>query len=79
MRRYSHVSLLKKEYIAVDVRKEGLDILVIARTDVRADHGLEEAMERARAFSEIGADILFIEAPESVEEMQTICREVGRL
>jgi 2-methylisocitrate lyase-like PEP mutase family enzyme len=44
-----------------------------------ADHGLEEAMERARAFSEIGADILFIEAHESVEEMQTICREVGRL
>ncbi|MCK5515436.1 MAG: isocitrate lyase/PEP mutase family protein [Desulfobulbaceae bacterium] len=61
---------------AVDVRKEGMDILIIARTDARADHGLGEAMERARAFSEIGADILFIEAPESVEEMQTICREV---
>ncbi len=61
---------------AVDVRKEGMDILVIARTDARAGHGLEEAMERARAFSEIGADILFIEAPETVEEMQTICREV---
>lgn len=61
---------------AVDVRKEGMDILIIARTDARAGHGLGEAMDRARAFSEIGADILFIEAPESVKEMQTICREV---
>ncbi len=61
---------------AVDMREEGLDILIIGRTDARTDHGLEEAMERARIFSELGADILFIEAPESVEEMQTICREV---
>jgi 2-methylisocitrate lyase-like PEP mutase family enzyme len=37
---------------------------------------LEEALERARSFSELGADILFVEAPQSVEEMQTICREV---
>ena len=61
---------------AVDARREGLDILIIGRTDARADHGLGEAMERAHSFSELGADILFIEAPESVEEMQTICREV---
>ncbi len=61
---------------AADARKEGLDILIIGRTDARTDHGLEEAMERARSFSELGADILFVEAPESVEEMQTICREV---
>ena len=61
---------------AVDARKEGLDILIIGRTDARTDHGLEEAMERARSFSELGADILFIEAPESVEEMKIICGEV---
>jgi 2-methylisocitrate lyase-like PEP mutase family enzyme len=61
---------------AVDAREEGSDILIIARTDARADHGLEEALERARSFSELGADILFVEAPQSVEEMQTICREV---
>ncbi len=40
----------KKVYIAVDVRKERLDILVIARTDARADHGLEEAMEGQELF-----------------------------
>lgn len=61
---------------AVDARQEGQDILIIGRTDARAGHGLDEAMERAKIFSELGADILFIEAPESVEEMETICREV---
>jgi len=61
---------------AVDAREEGNDILIIARTDARADHGLEEALERANSFAELGADILFVEAPQSVEEMQTICREV---
>lgn len=61
---------------AVDAREEGSDILIIARTDARAGHGLEEALERAGSFSELGADILFVEAPQSVEEMQIICREV---
>jgi 2-methylisocitrate lyase-like PEP mutase family enzyme len=61
---------------AVDARDEGEDILIIGRTDARADHGLDEAMERAKAFSELGVDILFIEAPESTGEMETICREV---
>lgn len=61
---------------AVDARGEGSDILIIARTDARAGHGLEEALVRARSFSELGADILFVEAPQSVEEMQIICREV---
>jgi len=61
---------------AVDAREEGSDILIIARTDARAGHGLEEALVRAGSFSELGADILFVEAPQSVEEMQIICREV---
>lgn len=61
---------------AADARKEGQDILIIARTDARANHGLNEAITRAQTFAELGADILFIEAPESIEEMQTICTEV---
>lgn len=55
---------------------QGEDIVVVARTDARATHGLSEAIERANLFAELGADILFIEAPRSEEEMQTICREV---
>ncbi len=62
---------------AVHARNEGQDILIIARTDARAVHGLGEAISRANKFSELGADILFVEASESVEEMQTICKEVA--
>lgn len=61
---------------AVDARKEGHDILILARTDARKEHGLSEALERAAAFHEAGADILFVEAPESVDEMKTLCREL---
>lgn len=53
----------------------GGDILILARTDARAIHGLDEAIWRAQRFAEIGADILFIEAPESDEEMATATRE----
>ncbi|HIP38101.1 MAG TPA: isocitrate lyase/PEP mutase family protein [Desulfocapsa sulfexigens] len=61
---------------AVDARDEGQDILIIARTDARGDHGLDEAITRVQTYADIGADILFIEAPESVEEMRIICKEV---
>jgi len=50
------------------------DFLIIARTDARTAHGLDEALRRAEAFVKAGADILFVESPESVEEMQKIGR-----
>lgn len=58
---------------AADAREEGRDILILARTDARHEHGLAEAIDRAAAFHEAGADILFVEAPQSVEEMRTLC------
>ncbi|MFC6589082.1 oxaloacetate decarboxylase [Sulfitobacter pacificus] len=58
---------------ATDARAEGSDILILARTDARHDHGLDEAIERAQRFHELGADILFIEAPRDQDEMQRIC------
>jgi 2-methylisocitrate lyase-like PEP mutase family enzyme len=61
---------------AVDARDEGVDILIMARTDARAIDGLEAAIARLQAFSEIGADILFLEAPRSVGEMEHFCRTV---
>ena len=68
---------------AVDAREElrraGSDILVLARTDARATDGLEEALVRARAFAEAGADILFVEAPRSEDEMRRICAEAPGL
>jgi 2-methylisocitrate lyase-like PEP mutase family enzyme len=61
---------------AVDARDAGDDILIMARTDARAVLGLEEAIARCRLFRELGADITFLEAPESVEEMRRYCAEV---
>ncbi len=61
---------------AVDARNEGADILIMARTDARATDGLEEAIYRAQMFHEIGADINFLEAPESMSEMQQYCSQV---
>ena len=61
---------------AVDAREEGADILVMARTDARATDGLGEALWRARAFAELGADIIFVEAPRDVDEMARVCAEV---
>lgn len=61
---------------AVDARNEGHDILILARTDARHEHGLDEAIGRARQFHELGADILFVEAPRDRDEMRRICHEL---
>jgi 2-methylisocitrate lyase-like PEP mutase family enzyme len=50
------------------------DFLIVARTDARTNHGLDEALRRGEAFAKAGADILFIESPESEEEMAKIGR-----
>lgn len=62
---------------AIDARNEGADILIMARTDARATHGIDEAIARCQAFVELGVDITFLEAPESIDEMQRYCREVS--
>ena len=61
---------------AADARDEGAGIMILARTDARGTHGMDEALRRAEAFKAAGADMLFVEAPESEEEMRLICREV---
>ena len=61
---------------AVDAREEGTDILVLGRTDAIHTHGLEEAIYRAQRYHEMGADIIFVEAPKNIEEMRLICQEV---
>ncbi|MCP3671068.1 MAG: isocitrate lyase/PEP mutase family protein [Gammaproteobacteria bacterium] len=61
---------------AVDEREAGADILVMARTDARHTHGLEEALWRCQAFADQGADIIFLEAPRSREEMEQFCSTI---
>ncbi len=56
---------------AVQARGDS-DLVIIARTDARAPLGLEAAINRGRAYIEAGADILFVEAPQSVEELKAI-------
>jgi len=60
---------------AVDARQDD-DLMLMARTDSLAVYGIDAAIERASRFAEAGADIIFVEAPSSVEEMKRICREV---
>lgn len=48
------------------------DLVIIARTDARAIHGLDDAIRRGRAYREAGADVVFIEAPRSLDEIRTI-------
>ena len=63
--------MVGKVKAAVDSRKTR-DTLIIARTDARAVEGLQEAIDRAHAYHEAGADVLFIEAPHSVDELKLI-------
>lgn len=63
--------MVGKVKAAVDARTAS-DTLIIARTDARAVEGLQEAIDRAHAYQEAGADILFIEAPRSFDEMKII-------
>ena len=63
--------MVGKVKAAVDSRKIS-DTLIIARTDARAVEGLQEAIDRAHAYHEAGADVIFIEAPRSVDELKLI-------
>ena len=62
--------------MAVAARKSD-NFLIVARTDAREQNGLDEAIARGAAFLEAGADVVFVESPESAEEMATIGKELG--
>lgn len=63
--------MVQKIRAAVDARQDP-DFVIIARTDAAAVTGFSNALTRARAYREAGADVLFIEAPRSIEELRTI-------
>src|SRR5882757_9627367 len=62
--------MANKVKAAVDARRDG--VLIIARTDARAAEGFDAAMDRARHYIEAGADITFVEAPKTVEQLRKI-------
>jgi 2,3-dimethylmalate lyase len=69
--------MVDKVKVAVASR-DSRDFLIIARTDARTTLGLDEALRRAEAYAKAGADILFVESPESIEEMRKIGRTFDR-
>jgi 2-methylisocitrate lyase-like PEP mutase family enzyme len=62
---------------AVDAKADA-DVLIMARTDARAVHGFDEALARCRDFEAEGADIIFLEAPETEDEMRRFCTAMTR-
>jgi 2,3-dimethylmalate lyase len=64
--------MVQKIQVAVETR-DSSDFLIVTRTDARTGLGLDEALRRGEAFAEAGADVLFIESPESEAEMEKIC------
>lgn len=67
----SREEMIQKVRAAVEARRDNA-FTIIARTDARATLGFEEALERAAGYAEAGADVTFVEAPQSVEELATI-------
>ena len=75
----SKAEMVGKIKAALDARNNQ-DMHIIARTDARAVEGLSAAMDRAEAYCEAGADILFIEAPQSLDEMKKLTAQfAGRI
>lgn len=68
--------MVQKIRVAVESRQSP-EFLVIARTDARTAHGLDEALRRAELYARAGADVLFVESPESETEMRIICERLS--
>ena len=71
----SRAEMIGKIKAAVDTRRDG-DMVIIARSDARAIEGLAAAIDRVNAYLEAGADVGFVEAPQTVEELRIVGREV---
>ena len=70
----------KEEYIlklhaAIDAREDN-EFIIVARTDSLAQFGIEEAIERGKEYERIGADVIFIEAPKTIDQMELIAKEI---
>ena len=68
--------MVRKIELACETR-ESDTFLIVARTDARTEHGLDEALSRAEAYRSAGADVLFVESPESLDEMRMINEQLS--
>jgi 2,3-dimethylmalate lyase len=67
---------LPKLRSAIDAKKNDRDFIIVARTDARAPLGIDEAIKRGKKYRAIGADVVFVEAPRSIEELKAISSEI---
>ncbi len=65
---------IQKLKAAIDAKSE--DFIIVARTDALEPLGIDEAIKRAKMYKDIGADVIFIEAPKSIEDMKKICNAI---
>lgn len=72
------LDMVEKIKVACEARQNPRETLIIARTDARQTDGFEGAMKRATAYGEAGADIVFVEALESQDEMRTACSRISQ-
>ncbi|HEU5037746.1 MAG TPA: isocitrate lyase/PEP mutase family protein [Nocardioides sp.] len=70
--------MVQKIRAARDARTDP-DLVLIARTDARATDGIDEAIRRGRLYADAGADMIFVEAPHTREELEQVGAELGRL
>src|SRR5580704_11537367 len=71
----SRAEMVGKIKAAVDTRQDA-EMVIIARSDARAIEGLEAAIDRVNAYLEVGADVGFVEAPQTVEELRIVGKSV---
>ncbi len=74
----SRTEMVRKIEAALEARTDP-DLVIMARTDAVAVYGMEEALERARLYAKAGVDMLFVEAPQSREQLELIARELRPL
>ncbi|MFN2556862.1 MAG: oxaloacetate decarboxylase [Nitriliruptorales bacterium] len=67
---------LDKLRAVLDLRDEGVDLFLVARTDARGAVTLDEAIARAQAARDLGVDAVFVEAPQSQDELERVTKEV---
>ncbi|HOF03394.1 MAG TPA: isocitrate lyase/PEP mutase family protein [Atribacterota bacterium] len=68
--------MVKKIEAALSTRTDP-DFMIMARTDARTNYGYEEAIRRCKLYKQAGADIIFYESPENIEEMEELNKELG--
>lgn len=76
-RKLVSVEEMRKRIRAIYENRRDDGIVIIARTDARTTHGLPEAVARANQYLQAGADVVFVESPESYEEVEIIAKETA--